>query len=430
MRASWASAASSASPSASKCCTWRQQRSCSSPCGRETAARTPRHKCTLFTVLAPHIVRAWGPCFGVGHGWKSTTAANRTPKRRDLTNNLIASTANASLPATLKMLNLTRNPIQSLKSLRLPPKLQHLYVASKRRGQLPVDSVASLMSLRADRATRNLVGASLEELANFSFPSSLKSLNLSGNPIARIAGVVFPAALTQLAIKVGYGARLQVPATSLTAATSTGAAAPPALVLASPALMLTEFEVRRTDAERFKKLQLFDVSKTSTVKCSDPLAKYFYVNDTMLCVLSDDDFVAKYARVVSAASSTDGDVEALVPSNTTAAARATERPLLHETWHQSRSWFLATSAALLSAFVLVVAVAGCVRASARRAARAFTARKGSELGKSRAALGADNADAPAACEKASGFDPEEAEKLLALPADDTVDNTEASASAS
>lgn len=283
--------------------------------------------------------------------------------------------------------------------------------------------------------TRNLVGANLDELANFSFPSSIKSLNLSGNPINRIAGVIFPASLTQLAIKVGYSASTQGPLMSATSVAGTGvggAGASPSLVVASSALELDEFEVRRTDADRFKTLQLFDVSKTSAVKCSDPLAKYFYVNNTMLCVLSDDDFVAKYARVVSTASSSDGDVDVVVPTNKPT-ARPTPRPLLHETWHQSRSWFLAASAAGLSAFVVAVAVGACLRASASRAARAFGARMSqSELARSKAAFDPDNSGPPMSEKEVVEVNDDESERLLAAHSEevDTVDDTDTSVSVS
>lgn len=234
--------------------------------------------------------------------------------------------------------------------------------------------------------------------------------------------MIFPAALTQLAIKVGYAvssSRTAQSSTSTTVASTrvagVDAVASSPLVFTQPVVELEEFEVRKTDADRFMKLQVFDVSKTTAVKCSDSLAKNFYVNNTMLCVLSDDDFLAKYAHVVDAAASAGGDDNDLNPTNKTP-TQATQRPLLHETWHQSRSWFLVVSAAMLGGFVLVIAIGGCIHASARRASRAYSARK-SEFAKSRAKVNGD--DAPA---REKEVVDQETDMLLALEHGESADD--------
>lgn len=200
-------------------------------------------------------------------------------------------------------------------------------------------------------------------LENFSFPSSVISLNFSGNPITRIAGVIFPASLARLVINAGFVST----ATATTASTiSVAAAAKPvkaSLLFEEQTHSLEEFEVRQSDFDRFEILELFDVSATSTLKCSDVLAKPRFVNSTMLCVLSDNDFIAKYAHVAAEAAIIDGTI--LVPKNETSVAA--EPPLLHETLHQSRSWFLIVSATLLGGFVLVFGICGCVHISCRRA---------------------------------------------------------------
>lgn len=217
-----------------------------------------------------------------------------------------------------------------------------------------------------------MAGGSVSSLQNFSFPNSVASLNFSANPITRIAGVIFPAALDRLVINAGYTSSSSSQTTSTATTTTVGAATSSTpLLFAKQVISLEEFEVRRTDADRFRELSLFDVSATSGVKCSDPLAKHFYVNDTMLCVLSDEDFNAKYATVAAAAAIADGTT--LVNKNST--QKAHELQLLVETWHQSRSWFLVVSASLLTGFVIVIGVLACIHASVRRVDSAYNDRK-------------------------------------------------------
>lgn len=263
-----------------------------------------------------------------------------------------------------------------------------------------------------------MAGGSLNTLENFSFPNSIASLNFSGNPITRIAGVIFPTALDRLVINAGYsGSSSQVSLTALTTSTAVGGAtASTPLLFAKQVISLEEFEVRRTDADRFQKLKLFDVSATSGVKCSDPLAKFFYVNDTMLCVLSDDDFDAKYATVAEAAAIADGT--ALARKNLT--HKAQELPLLHETWHQSRSWFLVVSASLLMGFVIVIGVCSCCHASVRRVNGVYNNNTKGVVANSRAA-------------KSRSFDHErglaksekETESLLSNSQEETIDEGDA-----
>lgn len=172
---------------------------------------------------------------------------------------------------------------------------------------------------------RDLTRTKLTTLQNLSFPDAIASLNLSGNSITRIAGVAFPNALAHLSLNsIG-----QITADDVE----------------DTALVFEEFEVRQTDATLFANTQTFDVAATTKVTCSDSRAKRVYVRDTMLCVLSDEVFIAKYGDIDR---STDG-------GNSTAPIAA-----LDEKWHQSRSWFLLLSAGLLSAFVAsVLGVATC-----------------------------------------------------------------------
>lgn len=247
-------------------------------------------------------------------------------------------------------------------------------------------------------------------LENFSFPNSVASLNFSANPITRIAGVIFPATLDHLVINAGYSSSSQ--ATSTTTTTSVGGAtASTPLLFAKKVINLEEFEVRRTDADRFQKLSLFDVSATSGVKCSDSLAKHFYVNDTMLCVLSDDEFDAKYATVAAAAAIAEGT--SLMRKNST--QKAKELPLLHETWHQSRSWFLVVSASLLTGFVIMIGACSCCYASMRRVNDAYNNRK-SEFAKSRALKTRTSSDKCGGLEKSE----KEIESLLSNSQEETT----------
>ncbi|KAL3658353.1 hypothetical protein V7S43_016733 [Phytophthora oleae] len=147
--------------------------------------------------------------------------------------------------------------------------------------------------------------SNLSSLHNFSFPVLVATLNLSNNPITSIGGVVFPSSLKVLSI------------------TST--------------VKLAEFEVRQSDATRFAGLQTFNVSMTTSLTCSDSDALYRYVQDTLLCVLADDVFNAKYGK--QSASSASGSVDV---------ATITIAPELQEANNARRSKFLVFAAISLS----------------------------------------------------------------------------------
>ncbi|KAL3658305.1 hypothetical protein V7S43_016693 [Phytophthora oleae] len=246
----------------------------------------------------------------------------------DLSNNALGDFDGATLPSSLQYLNLSGNPISSLFNVSFPSNLLHLDVND----------------------------ASVGLLEKFSFPSSITTLNFSRNPITVIKGVIFPDSLTDLTLI----------ATSNVATTTTASVVTPdeARVLqttdGSPisqtVSVLEEFEVRQSDAERFEKLTLWDVSTTSTLSCSDSNANPRYVQDTMLCVLSDSDFASKYESVVIAASSESrsGSMWGTEASS----SREAERIALKETMDQRRSWFLIAAAALLAAFTVLLFVNG------------------------------------------------------------------------
>ncbi|TYZ68984.1 hypothetical protein PybrP1_000218 [[Pythium] brassicae (nom. inval.)] len=181
---------------------------------------------------------------------------------------------------------------------------------------------------------------------NLSFPDSLERLNLSGNAIARIAGVTFPASLAQLSID------------ALAPAADDSVAAPAAL---SQKSALKEFEVRQTDAALFAKLEIasFDVAATTTrVTCSDTRAKPVYVRDTMLCVLPDDVFAAKYGD----ASTSNGGAT----NGGGGGSDRTPREKVDESFGQSRSWFLLVSALALGGFVACLFGVALCRVCGRR----------------------------------------------------------------
>ncbi|GMF51446.1 unnamed protein product [Phytophthora fragariaefolia] len=140
---------------------------------------------------------------------------------------------------------------------------------------------------------------------HISFPDPVTTLNLSGNPITYISGVVFPSSLEVLII------------------TST--------------VKLQEFEVRQTDATLFAGLQTFNVSVTTSLSCSDSSALYRYVQNTLLCVLSDEAFNLKYG--ISSAGSGSGS---------TAAIAATSAPIFPEAHSARRSKYLLFAAVSLS----------------------------------------------------------------------------------
>uniref|UniRef100_K3WSS3 Protein kinase domain-containing protein n=1 Tax=Globisporangium ultimum (strain ATCC 200006 / CBS 805.95 / DAOM BR144) TaxID=431595 RepID=K3WSS3_GLOUD len=295
-----------------------------------------------------------------------------------LHNNSLVSIESFTFPSSIRTLDLSANFFLSLDSMTFPATLTTLDLSDN-----DILSVANV-TFPETITMLNLAGCNLATLENFSFPRSVESLNFSGNSITRIAGVIFPESLDRLVIKPGY-----IAASALSTATAFAAATAPTTVSTTATTSTTaastvtadalstqsnivfepqpqgleEFEVRQADFDRFGNLSLFDVSATSTLKCSDPLAKPRYVNSTMLCVLSDNDFIAKYASVAEEAAITDGTI--LVRSNETHAV--TERPLLHETWHQNRSWFLAGSATVMGGFVLVLGVCGCIHVFCRRA---------------------------------------------------------------
>ncbi|KAL4162376.1 hypothetical protein PRNP1_002917 [Phytophthora ramorum] len=257
----------------------------------------------------------------------------------DLANNALGDIDNAALPTSLQYLNLSGNPIGSISNVSFPSSLQQL----------------------------NLVDSSIATLENFSFPSSVTTLNFSSNPITVIRGVIFPNSLTRLTV---------IATATATTTTATGSVATPnearalRTVATDPAAqtvsVLEEFEVRQSDADMFEKMSLWDVSTTSTLSCSDSNANPRYVQDTMLCVLSDSEFAAKYESVVIQASS--GSTSGSMWGMDGVSSQATERIALKETLHQRRSWFLIGAAALLCAFsilMLVNAFCLCLRRKVR-----------------------------------------------------------------
>ncbi|KAG3243615.1 hypothetical protein PI124_g11575 [Phytophthora idaei] len=265
----------------------------------------------------------------------------------DLANNALGDLAAADLPSSLQYLNLSGNPIGSLSNVSFPSSLLRLDVAD----------------------------ASIATLENFSFPSSVTNLNFSGTPIIRIKGVIFPDFLTELTLI----------ATANPATTSTVSVVTPDKTRAlqtteedpttQSVSVLEEFEVRQSDADRFEKLTLWDVSTTSTLSCSDSNANPRYVQDTMLCVLSDNEFADKYENVLIAASS--GSRSSSMWGADHSSSQEVERVALKETLDQRRSWFLIGAAALLSAFTVLLFVNGlCL--SLRRSVRGASKGKGSQ----------------------------------------------------
>lgn len=171
--------------------------------------------------------------------------------------------------------------------------------------------------------------------------------------------------------------KAQIAFASSTASKTTAAAV--ASSANETAATLVEFEVRRTDAERFRKLQVFHVAATSTRSCSDARAKFFVVNDTMLCVLSDDDFAAKYAHVTAAAASSDGGTSS-VSTRLNATHQVRERLYLRETWHQRRSWFLLASALTLSSVVVAIGISSCCQLCVQRTAARYRRHRRRDVG--------------------------------------------------
>ncbi|RLN92838.1 hypothetical protein BBJ28_00014235 [Nothophytophthora sp. Chile5] len=200
-----------------------------------------------------------------------------------------------------------------------------------------------------------MADASITSLQNLSFPSAITKLNFSSNPITTIRGVIFPESLTALTL-------LSTSSSNMAAAASTTSVLTPEEVralredaevpTAQSESLLEEFEVRQSDADMFEKLQLWDVSTTSTLECSDSNANPRYVDDTMLCVLSDAEFAAKYRSVVEAASS--GSTGSVWGTTDASASQAMERVVLKETLDQRRSWFLIVAGALLVALAVLL----------------------------------------------------------------------------
>ncbi|KAE9020491.1 hypothetical protein PR003_g13521 [Phytophthora rubi] len=248
----------------------------------------------------------------------------------DLTNNALGDIDGAALPSSLQYLNLSGNPIGSLSNVSFPSSLLQL----------------------------DVVGSSVAALENFSFPSSVTTLNFSNNPITIIRGVIFPDSLAELTL-IATANSAAGGTTTLTASVVTPEEARALQTTATDSApqttsVLEEFEVRQSDADRFEKLTLWEVSTTSTLSCSDSKANPRYVQDTMLCVLSDSEFADKYKSVILAASS--GSVSGSMWGTDTSSSHAVERIALKETLHQRRSWFLIGAAALLSAFTILMFV--------------------------------------------------------------------------
>lgn len=195
-----------------------------------------------------------------------------------------------SLPSVMH-LNLKNNNISRLENVSIPTSTQTLDFSDNK--------FTSFQKFSFPNNVTKLIASNgkLMELYNFSFPDTIVTLNLISNPIAYIGGVVFPRSLKELSI--------------------------------FSTVTLAEFEVRQTDATRFASLQAFNVSRTNNLKCSDSEALYRYVQDTLLCVLSDNAFNKKYGSAEN--SSASGPVD--FPASTSA-------PELMEADSPRRSKFL------------------------------------------------------------------------------------------
>ncbi|GMF12589.1 unnamed protein product [Phytophthora lilii] len=192
--------------------------------------------------------------------------------------------------------------------------------------------------------------------------SGVKTLDLRHKDIAAVeslpsvdtVGVIFPDSLTELTLIATAHSAAAVSTSTASVVTPEEARAlqttaqNPATQVVS---VLEEFEVRQSDADMFENLTLWDVSTTSTLSCSDSNANPRYVQDTMLCVLSDSEFAAKYESVVIAAS-----MSGSMWGTDTTSSQEVERLALKETLDQRRSWFLIGAAALLSAFTVLLFV--------------------------------------------------------------------------
>ncbi|RLN73998.1 hypothetical protein BBJ28_00009002 [Nothophytophthora sp. Chile5] len=226
-----------------------------------------------------------------------------------------------------------------------------------------------------------MADASIATLQNLSFPSAITKLNFSSNPITTIRGVIFPESLTALTLLSTSSSNMAATASTTSVLSSEEVRSlreDAELPTAQSESLLEEFEVRQSDADMFEKLQLWDVSTTSTLECSDSNANPRYVDDTMLCVLSDAEFAVKYRSVVEAASS--GSTGSVWGTADASASQAVERIVLKETLDQRRSWFLIVAGALLVALTVLLCLnAFCmylrrqVRGSSNKNRRQFEA---------------------------------------------------------
>ncbi|RLN45090.1 hypothetical protein BBO99_00003769 [Phytophthora kernoviae] len=262
-----------------------------------------------------------------------------------LANNSITMLTDFTFPDALTVLDLANNDLGDIDGVEFSTSLQYLNLSGNAIGFLNnISFPSSLLHL-------DMSDSSIASLENLSFPSTVTTLNFSGNPITLIKGVIFPASLTELALT----------ATAKSTTTTTSVITPEeARTLQTgnggntvqSASVLQEFEVRQSDADMFEKLSLWDVSTTSTLSCSDSDASPRYVQDTMLCVLSDNEFAAKYEEVVLQASSGSTSMWGVDESS----GQAIERVSLKETLDQRRSWFLMAAAALLTGLTIVMCV--------------------------------------------------------------------------
>ncbi|RLN63475.1 hypothetical protein BBP00_00004142 [Phytophthora kernoviae] len=172
----------------------------------------------------------------------------------------------------------------------------------------------------------------LTSLQNFSIPDNVSTLNFSSNPITRISGVVFPNSLKVLFVTSTVG--------------------------------LKEFELRQTDATLFATLDAFNVSTVTNVTCSDSDAMIRYVNETLLCVLSDEAFEQKYY----------GEKDSKSASGSVGGAEITQAPELKVSITQRRSKFLILSVVMLSLAFVALLVLLAMRNIHDRVARGRRAR--------------------------------------------------------
>lgn len=197
---------------------------------------------------------------------------------------------------------------------------------------------------------RDLTRTSLTAMNNFTFPDALVSLNLSGNAIRKVAGVAFPSSLAYLSLN------------SMKTITPSD--------VADTSSMFEEFEVRQSDADNFAKLKLFNVAPTVGLICSDTRARRVYVQNTMLCVLTNEVFSTKYGDISSDGSSGSGSGTAPLE-------------VIKEDIHQTRSWFLIIAVAGLGGFVACVFIVALCRVWGRRLIKKRPQQQGVKTNRSR-----------------------------------------------